>query len=248
MFALDGGALTVSLALAAAGDGLVATSARPSGATLVRRRPSASPSPPAWRGSRASSASCCLVPRLQLAALRLRRAGAGLCRGGRRMRRARRGCPGARRRRAEAAFLRAAVLRDPSRDQRRRSFRARLGPRRTGLMTVSAFGFALVLTRLDAARANPVFRWASLGRARSAAPSRRLALPLEPVPRRRPRRRRDASSTPCCWPTAARGACRRPRFAPRRVPPPGTGAGPGLAASLAAAYRFLQLRVLFHGA
>ena len=29
-----------------------------------------------------------------------------------------------------------------------------------GLMTVSAFGFAFVLTRLDAARANVVFRWA----------------------------------------------------------------------------------------
>ena len=31
-----------------------------------------------------------------------------------------------------------------------------------GLMSVSAFGFAFVLTRLDAARANVVFRWASL--------------------------------------------------------------------------------------
>ena len=31
-----------------------------------------------------------------------------------------------------------------------------------GLQAVSAFGFANVLTRLDAARANPVFRWASL--------------------------------------------------------------------------------------
>jgi len=31
-----------------------------------------------------------------------------------------------------------------------------------GLQAVSAFGFGLVLTRLDAARANPVFRWASL--------------------------------------------------------------------------------------
>ena len=31
-----------------------------------------------------------------------------------------------------------------------------------GLQAVSAFGFSLVLTRLDAARANPVFRWASL--------------------------------------------------------------------------------------
>ena len=29
-------------------------------------------------------------------------------------------------------------------------------------MSVSAFGFAFVLTRLDAARANVVFRWASL--------------------------------------------------------------------------------------
>ena len=32
-----------------------------------------------------------------------------------------------------------------------------------GLMSVSAFGFAIVLTRLDATRANIVFRWASLG-------------------------------------------------------------------------------------
>ena len=31
-----------------------------------------------------------------------------------------------------------------------------------GLMSVSAFGFALALTRLEAARANVVFRWASL--------------------------------------------------------------------------------------
>jgi uncharacterized membrane protein len=32
-----------------------------------------------------------------------------------------------------------------------------------GLFAVSAFGFAIVLTRLDAARTNPVFRFASLG-------------------------------------------------------------------------------------
>ena len=31
-----------------------------------------------------------------------------------------------------------------------------------GLMSVSAFGFAFVLTRLEAARANVVFRWTSL--------------------------------------------------------------------------------------
>ena len=69
-----------------------------------------------------------------------------------------------------------------------------------GLMAVSSFGFALVLTRLDAARANPVFRWASLGRRRARRRGRGdlAAAALEPVPRRRRPSRAERSSTRCC--------------------------------------------------
>ena len=51
---------------------------------------------------------------------------------------------------------------DPPRAQRRRSVRADSGHVEQGLFALTSLGFAAVLIRLDLARANPVFRAASL--------------------------------------------------------------------------------------
>ena len=120
-----------------------------------------------------------------------------------------------------------------------------------GLMSVSAFGFAFVLTRLDATRANVVFRWASL-----AAGALGLA----------------ASPSGCCC-SSTRSSTERPskaalsstRFSSAYLLPAGLacalavtargrrplwywgGAGV-VAAALGLAYLLLQTRVVFHGA
>jgi uncharacterized membrane protein len=120
-----------------------------------------------------------------------------------------------------------------------------------GLMAVSSFGFALVLTRLDAARANPVFRWASLaaGALGGAVAAISLLLRWNPF--------LDSVSVEggtllnalllgYALPAALAGGL---ALAARRVRPPWYWGGAGVvAAALAAAYLFLQLRVLFHGA
>jgi uncharacterized membrane protein len=120
-----------------------------------------------------------------------------------------------------------------------------------GLMTVSSFGFALVLTRLDAARANPVFRWASLaaGALGGAIAAISLLLRWNPfldgvaveggtfV---------NALLLSYALPAALAGTL---ALAARRVRPRWYWGGAAIvAAALAVAYLFLQLRVFFHGA
>jgi uncharacterized membrane protein len=120
-----------------------------------------------------------------------------------------------------------------------------------GLMAVSSFGFALVLTRLDAARANPVFRWASLAAGALGGGVAAISLLLRWNP--------FVDSVPIeggtlvnalllsyALPAALAAAL---ALAARRVRPAWYSGGAGIvAAALAAAYLFLQLRVFFHGA
>ena len=120
-----------------------------------------------------------------------------------------------------------------------------------GLMAVSSFGFALVLTRLDAARANPVFRWASLaaGALGGAVAAISLLLRWNPF--------LDGVSVEggtlinalllgYALPAALAAGL---ALAARRARPPWYWGGAGIvAAALAIAYLFLQLRVFFHGA
>ena len=119
-----------------------------------------------------------------------------------------------------------------------------------GLMTVSAFGFAIVLTRLDAARANPVFRWASLAAGALGGLGAAFALLFYYNP--------FLGSTPVeggtlvnalllgyALPAALAGVL---AFAARRVRPKWYWGGASIvAAALGCAYLFLQLRVFFHG-
>jgi uncharacterized membrane protein len=120
-----------------------------------------------------------------------------------------------------------------------------------GLMAVSSFGFALVLTRLDAARANPVFRWASLGAGALGGAVAAISLLLRWNP--------FLDSVPIeggtfvnalllsyALPAALAAVL---ALAARRARPQWYWGGAGIvAAGLAAAYLFLQLRVFFHGA
>jgi uncharacterized membrane protein len=120
-----------------------------------------------------------------------------------------------------------------------------------GLMAVSSFGFALVLTRLDAARANPVFRWASLAAGALGGGVAAISLLLRWNP--------FLDSVPVeggtlvnallmsyALPSALAAAL---ALAARRVRPPWYWGGVGIvAAALAVAYLFLQLRVVFHRA
>ena len=120
-----------------------------------------------------------------------------------------------------------------------------------GLMAVSSFGFALVLTRLDAARANPVFRWASLaaGALGGAVAAISLLLRWNPFLDGVPVEGGtliNALLLSYALPAALAGDLALRRGACGRH---GTGAAPAIvAAALAAAYLFLQLRVFFHGA
>ena len=75
-----------------------------------------------------------------------------------------------------------------------------------GLFALMSLGFAYVLMRLDLGRANPVFRFASLvfgvlsrGLRRVRPRHRR-----EPAAQQRPHPRRPPSSARCCWPTCCR--------------------------------------------
>ena len=120
-----------------------------------------------------------------------------------------------------------------------------------GLMAVSSFGFALVLTRLDAARANPVFRWASLaaGGLGGAVAAIGLLLRWNPFLDGVPVEGGtllNALLLSYALPAALAAGL---ALAARRVRPPWYWGGAGIvAAALAAAYLFLQLRVFFHGA
>ena len=120
-----------------------------------------------------------------------------------------------------------------------------------GLMAVSSFGFALVLTRLDAARANLVFRWASLaaGALGGAVAAISLLLRWNPFLDGVPVEGGtliNALLLSYALPAALAGGL---ALAARRVRPPWYWGGAGIvAAALAAAYLFLQLRVFFHGA
>jgi uncharacterized membrane protein len=120
-----------------------------------------------------------------------------------------------------------------------------------GLMAVSSFGFALVLTRLDAARANPVFRWASLavGALGGAVAAISLLLRWNPFVDSVPVEGGtfvNALLLSYALPAALAAAL---ALAARRVRPQWYWGGAGIvAAALAAAYLFLQLRVFFHGA
>ena len=119
-------------------------------------------------------------------------------------------------------------------------------------MAVSGFGFALVLTRLDAARSNVVFRWASLiaGALGLFGCDRRAPAALQPIPRR------DVRSKAALLINALLIAYALPALiaaalwlAARRVRPPWYSLGAAVAAAaLIFAYVFLQLRVFFHGA
>ena len=120
-----------------------------------------------------------------------------------------------------------------------------------GLMAVSSFGFALVLTRLDAARANPVFRWASLaaGALGGAVAAISLLLRWNPFLDGVPVEGGtlvNALLLSYALPAALAAGL---ALAARRVRPQWYWGGAGIvAAALAAAYLFLQLRVFFHGA
>jgi uncharacterized membrane protein len=120
-----------------------------------------------------------------------------------------------------------------------------------GLMAVSSFGFALVLTRLDAARANPVFRWASLaaGALGGAVAAILLLLRWNPFLDSvsvEGRTLVNALLLGYALPAALAAGL---ALAARRVRPQWYWGGAGIvAAALAAAYLFLQLRVFFHGA
>jgi uncharacterized membrane protein len=120
-----------------------------------------------------------------------------------------------------------------------------------GLMAVSSFGFALVLTRLDAARANPVFRWASLaaGAIGGAVAAISLVLRWNPFLDSVPVEGGtliNALLLSYALPAALAAAL---ALAARRVRPQWYWGGAGIAAAaLAVAYLFLQLRVFFHGA
>jgi len=120
-----------------------------------------------------------------------------------------------------------------------------------GLMAVSSFGFALVLTRLDAARANPVFRWASLaaGALGGGVAAISLLLRWNPFIDGVPVEGGtlvNALLLSYALPAALAATL---ALAARRVRPQWYWGGAGIvAAALAAAYLFLQLRVFFHGA
>ena len=120
-----------------------------------------------------------------------------------------------------------------------------------GLMAVSSFGFALVLTRLDAARANPVFRWAALaaGALGVAVAAISLLLRWNPFLDGAPVEGGtlvNALLLSYALPAALAAAL---ALAARRLRPGWYWGGAGIvAAALAAAYLFLQLRVFFHGA
>jgi len=120
-----------------------------------------------------------------------------------------------------------------------------------GLMAVSSFGFALVLTRLDAARANPVFRWASLaaGALGGAVAAISLLLRWNPFLDGAPVEGGtfiNALLLSYALPAALAAGL---ALSARRVRPQWYWGGAGIvAAALAAAYLFLQLRVFFHGA
>ena len=120
-----------------------------------------------------------------------------------------------------------------------------------GLMAVSSFGFALVLTRLDAARANPVFRWASLaaGALGGAVAAISLLLRWNPFLDGVPVEGGtlvNALLLSYALPAALAATL---ALAARRVRPAWYWGGAGIiAAALAVAYLFLQLRLFFHGA
>ncbi|THD49408.1 MAG: DUF2339 domain-containing protein [Bradyrhizobium sp.] len=120
-----------------------------------------------------------------------------------------------------------------------------------GLMAVSSFGFALVLTRLDSARANAVFRLASLAAGPLGAGIAVVALLLRWNPFLD-----GVAIEGGAWintlllgyalPAALAAAL---ALAARRVRPPWYWGGAAIAATaLGAAYVFLELRALFHGA
>jgi uncharacterized membrane protein len=119
-----------------------------------------------------------------------------------------------------------------------------------GLMAVSSFGFALVLTRLDAARANPVFRGASLaaGALGGGVAAISLLLRWNPFFDNVPVEGGtlvNALLLSYGLPAALAAGL---AFAARRVRPSWYWGGAGVvAAALATAYLFLQLRVFFHG-
>ncbi len=140
---------------------------------------------------------------LQLAVVRLRRAGARLRPCGAADAAGRRGHAGARRRCAGGAVLGlSGVLRDPALHQRRRSFRARLGPRRAG--ADGGLGFRL-RDRADAARRrarNPCSAGRRWRRARSAA--RRGVSVLLPTTLSSTPVEGGRSSTRCCSPMCCR--------------------------------------------
>ncbi len=119
-----------------------------------------------------------------------------------------------------------------------------------GLMSVSAFGFALALTRLDATRANVVFRWASLTAGALGVAVSTLGLLLFTNP--------FFSGTPVegglvvnalligyLLPAAL--ACALAVYARDRRPGWYWTGAAAVSAALGLAYMLLQTRVVFHG-
>jgi uncharacterized membrane protein len=120
-----------------------------------------------------------------------------------------------------------------------------------GLMSVSAFGFAFALTRLDTTRANVVFRWASLVTGALGLASACLGLLLFANP--------FFSETPVegglvinalliGYLLPAVLACAVAVYARLRRPLWYWGGAGVLSAALGLAYLLLQTRVIFHGA
>jgi len=120
----------------------------------------------------------------------------------------------------------------------------------TGLMSVSAFGFALVLTRLDAARANVVFRWASLAAGALGAVASTLGLLLfanpfltgSPV-----EGRYVVNALLIAYLLPAGLACAVATYARDRRPRWYWGGAAAVSAMLGLAYLLLETRVVFHG-
>ena len=117
------------------------------------------------------------------------------------------------------------------------------------LFAVSSFGFAIVLTRLDAARGNVVSE-RLIGRrgAGHRAGCVGFVAALQSAPRRPPRRGRRNFERACPWLSHSRAACRTAGFlCATRAPALVLGGAGALGGALLLFYGALQVRLFFHG-